>query len=310
MSHWLTESEPDEMLLFHYTKPKTFWSIVEGGEMWLSPYASTNDPRETKEWVAEVIMDVTDQDGEAQRIAADVRSLADSVLRGGARLACFTLDRHMTADAQPHSHFHRGWGRARMWLQYAGDHTGACLAFTRDVFVGQVDDHRPVRDGDMFSCGRVVYSDKPLKLAIKLVKIDRRDALGVLDDYQIERGVAGELYFTKNTEWVSETEFRVVVVHWNLPADQMREPLRIPHAPALRAIVLGERFPDADLDRLRAEMNRYPGVELVRCMWEGGSGSQVGAVANSSRPRPGDSRPEFGQSHLAPTAEAAAVHPR
>jgi hypothetical protein len=271
MGHWLTESEPDEMLLFHYTKQQTFWNIIRGGELWLSPYASTNDPRETKEWVAEVILDVRDKDGSAQRIADEVRSLADTILRGGARLACFTLDRTMTADAEPDSMFHRGWGRARMWLQYAEDHAGACFVFQRDVLVGQVDDNRPVRDGDLFSCGRVVYSDKSLRLAIKLVNIERQDALGILDDYQIERGVAGELYFTKNTEWASESEFRIVVVHWNLPEDELNRPLRIPHVPALRAVILGERFPDASLDRVRADIRQHRGVELARCFWEAGA---------------------------------------
>jgi hypothetical protein len=137
--------------------------------------------------------------------------------------------------------------------------------------VGQVDEYRPHRDGDLFSVGRVVYSDKPLRLAIKLVDIDHRDALGVLDDYQIRKGVAGELYFTKNTDWASETEFRIVVVHWNLPEDEISKPLRIPHGPALRAIVLGDRFSAKSVDRLREDIGEYPGVDLLRCSWEGGA---------------------------------------
>jgi len=133
MLHWLEDAAPDEMLLFHYTKEDKLRNILRGGELWLSPYAFTNDPRETKEWVADVITDASAGDRDTQRLADEVRSQADTILRGGARLACFTLDRPPTADAEPSSKFHRGWGRARMWLQYAGDHTGACLVFARDV---------------------------------------------------------------------------------------------------------------------------------------------------------------------------------
>lgn len=158
-----------------------------------------------------------------------------------------------------------------MWLQYARDHSGACLVFHRDVLIRQVDDHRPVRNGDLFSVGRVVYSDKSLRLAIKLVDIDRQDALGVLDDYQIEKGVAGELYFTKSTEWESETEFRIVVVHWNLPSDELSRPLRIPFGPALAAVILGERFPASDLDRVLEATRHYAGVEVLLCRWESGA---------------------------------------
>src|SRR5687767_14349603 len=108
----LTGSEPNETLLFHYTKRETLWKILEGGELQLSPYASTNDPRETKEWVAEVIHEARDTDKTTAQVADEIRNLADSVLRGGARLACFTLDREMLEGAEVDSLFHRGWGRA------------------------------------------------------------------------------------------------------------------------------------------------------------------------------------------------------
>lgn len=267
----LTASEPDEFLLFHYTKFKTLLKILNSGEMRLSPYASTNDPRETKEWIAEVIADATKSGDDALLIADEVRRLADPILRGGARLACFTLDRKAGFAADAGALFHRGWARARMWSQYAENHRGACLVFQRDQMVGQVDEERPIRDGDLFSCGRVVYEDKPLRVAMTLSGVHPSGALEVLDSYQITRGVAGELYFTKNTDWSAENEFRIVVVRWNLPWEELNDPLDIPYGPALRAVVLGERFPDSNLKELQEELARFPDVETWQCTWEGGS---------------------------------------
>jgi hypothetical protein len=271
MNHWLADDGRDPMLLFHYTRAETLDKILDGGRLRLSTYASTNDPRETKEWVAEVVLAAELERPDLLVEAQEARRMADRILRRGARLACFTLDRAPAPGAEIGSLFHRGWARSRMWSQYAEEHSGACLVFRRDVMVEQVDRHRPLADGDLFSCGAVTYLDTPLRIPLVMAEVAARGVLEALDDLQVRRGVAGELYFTKNTDWASEEEFRIVVVRWNLPLPELDNPLDIPFGGALRAVVVGDGYLEANLPGLLHRMAGYPEVEIVRCSWEGGA---------------------------------------
>ena len=57
IDHWLSDDEPDDNLLFHYTRERKVRNILLTQVLRLSPYAFTNDPRETKEWIAETIIE-------------------------------------------------------------------------------------------------------------------------------------------------------------------------------------------------------------------------------------------------------------
>lgn len=270
-NHWLADGEPDEMLVFHYTKLETAEKILTTGRLRLGPYTSTNDPRETKEWVAEMTLAAGGVSEETLHEADVAGEKADQLLRRGARLACFTLDRSPRTEAAPGSLFHRGWARANMWAHYADRHRGACLVFRRDEIVGQVDDHRPHADGDVFSCGRVNYADMPLHIALLMADVRDRGIADVLDNLQTRRGAVGDLYFTKNSDWSSEQEFRVVVVRWAIPQEEWEVPLDIPFGNSLLAIVLGEAATEPGVAAVRSALERHPTAALLRCRWDRGA---------------------------------------
>ena len=274
--HFLQEQDIDDQLLFHYTSPSTLKAILANGTLRLGPYADTNDPRETKEWVPLFTM----RDGptrpderyltralEASEAAARA---TDRYLRQGARVACFSLDRERSDGATEGTLFHRGWARARMWEQYADQHTGACLVFDRSRLVRLVDEHRPTGDGDLFSCGRVHYVDRALTIELTWTAVVDDGIANVLDDFQIRRGVADHLYFTKNTDWMSEEEFRIVFVEWDVSDETANTPITIPYESSLLAVVLGEHFPETELDLLRGQKGMSNEVELLSCQWSSG----------------------------------------
>lgn len=265
----LVSEAPEQWLLFHYTSLENLWNILASGEIWLKPYAKTNDPRETKEWVAEVRVEAGASD-ETRRLAKEIPQRFDHLLHGGARLVCFSRDRARGDDAAPDSLFHRGWAIAPMWHHYGSGHKGACFVFDWPELMEIVDTYRPFENGNLFSCGDVEYSDEPLEMVIDLSEIAETDADGVLDEYQIARGVASRLYFTKNKFWSYENEFRIVVVRWDVPSGEVLREVRIPFGPALKGVILGEQFPDERLDELRGSVAPHTDVEILRATWERG----------------------------------------
>lgn len=57
----------------------------------------------------------------------------------------------------------------------------------------------------------------------------------IVDDMTTARGVVGNLYLTKNRDWESEREFRVIdIVLWDLPDEELDDPLDVPYAARLR----------------------------------------------------------------------------
>ena len=275
--HVLQNQEVDDQTLYHYTNASTLAKILENRTIRLGPYSQTNDPRETKEWVPLFTMPPGPGRPAERYLANSVEdSLAaqlatDRYLRRGARLACFTLDRKRADNATEGTLFHRGWARARMWEQYSEEHAGACLVFGRGELVRLVDGHRPHGDGDLFSCGRVSYVDQALTIPLPWMDVVEQGIDAVLDDFQIRRGAASHLYFTKNTDWRSEEEFRIVYVEWNVSDDETDQPLLIPYESSLLAIVLGEHFPTSELEALRSRKVIPGDVDVLRCEWHSGA---------------------------------------
>jgi hypothetical protein len=190
----------------------------------------------------------------------------DRLLRRGARLACFAHDRERLTDAAAGTLFHRGWARARMWHQYSLQHTGACLVFDRTELLSAVDQQIPHEPGDLFTYGKVAYRDQPLTIPLSVPQLAERDIEAVLDDFSVRKGAAEHLYFTKNTDWESEQEFRIVVVRWNVPDRSVDDPIDVQFGNALRAIVFGDRF-TGDIAEM---LSGRSGVDALRCRWGDG----------------------------------------
>jgi Protein of unknown function (DUF2971) len=274
--HFLQDQEVDDQKLYHYTSPSTLDAILENRTIRLGPYSQTNDPRETKEWVPLFMM--PDGPGRpAERYltnslesSKEAALATDHYLRRGARVACFTLDRQRASNATAGTLFHRGWGRASLWQQYAGRHGGACLVFDRSQLIELVDEHRPFNDGDLFSFGRVHYVDQAMTIHLPWMDVVDDDITSVLDNFQVRQGAADHLYFTKNTDWSSEEEFRIVYVQWDVCDEDVDLPIDIPYESSLFAIVFGEAFPDTELNDIRNRKGIPDNVDLLQCKWSSG----------------------------------------
>jgi hypothetical protein len=270
--HRLQLQEIDDNLLFHYTPPTSLEAILKNWTLRLGAYANTNDPREQKEWRAGFVIPTAGGRPPEQYLrfaresGDEVDQATDRLLRRGARLACFAVDRVPLPDAAAGCLFHRGWARARMWQQYAKKHTGACLAFDRTGLLEAIDEQLLHHDGDLFFWGRVEYQDQPLTIPLRVPDLVDIGIEKALDDLQTRKGTAQHLYMTKNTDWESEQEFRIVVVRWNVPKSEANVPIKIDFRGCLKAIVLGEHFA-GDIATL---LGTRTGVDVLRCWWGDG----------------------------------------
>lgn len=272
IKHFLTEPpSSSKPLLYHYMKADHLESVLRNGELWLGPWTRLNDPRERKSWTADdLVMPAVGVGLDSLEAQQAVEDEVDRVLRRGARLACFTQDGAPTAGAASDTYFHRGWGRAAMWDRYADEHRGVCLVFDQVELLSRVEESVPDRDGNIRTWGSVRYVDAPLYVPVAGAFKSVGDLRVALDEMTSQHGVVNDLYMTKNRDWESEREFRVVVVGWNLPDAELDEPLVVPIRDCLRAVVVGEA---GDVDSAAALVHSAgaSGVDVLRCGWVAGA---------------------------------------
>jgi hypothetical protein len=255
--------EPGENFLYHYTSAATLALILDSGKLRLGPYSQTRDPRENKEWLASFsATENEDLSPDSWDMFSALSSL-DAAIRQRAKLACLTLDQPNSSVLAFHSA--RGYGRARMWEQYADNHRGAVLIFRHESLDQAVENSlgQHVR----FQ-GPVTYSDDEWHVdrAMRFRVQDTRtpEALALAAEATIKSHGA-ELFFGKNIDWATEREYRYVVL-----SDEPAE--FVPIKESLAGIVVGMDFPpqEASVLRYRLEKLGCPGMHLAQLRWHNG----------------------------------------
>jgi hypothetical protein len=259
-------------LLFHYASAASLEAILASGNIRLNTLDRMNDPRERKDWVArDLVVPEGDLDWSMLAEQGAVADEPNRLLRLGARIACFTQEREPLPGADPDALFHRGWARARMWHQYAAAHTGACLVFDMTELVDAVDSARKIGNGDVFSISPVRYADKPLRLPLFGAFADVAAIQSALDDLTSDGKQIADLFFSKNTDWQSEDEVRILVLLWAPSSAIALEPLDLPYGDSLKAIVLGEDFGDPAWFRAAVADRGLSEDDVLRADWVDGA---------------------------------------
>lgn len=228
----------------------------------MGTFGQTNDPREAKQWLPS-LSTTNDFGALGNQEFADLLAALDSRLRLRAKVLCLTRDRTATDEIGLHA---RGWARARMWSQYAADHAGCCLILDAEALRGRVNDS--AGDASWFH-GAVNYADRAVAgsdgiLSFSLELLRERGVETVANEY-IESHWSS-LFFTKNTDWQSEEEFRFVILddkseHW------------IDIRDCLRGVVVGSEFPNTELSVLPGRLERLglDRLPVAHLSWHNGS---------------------------------------
>ena len=226
----------------------------------LSVLASMNDPRESKDWILHTVRSKSGA-------TVDRKALDEAVAgyKRKVRIGAFCRDQPSTSDNEPSV---RGYGRPRMWAQYADNHRGVCIVLDR----GRLDqairrkypDHGDswVRDGEV---EYVTSYNDPASIAIEYRE---GGVQACVTEYFTRYG--GSLFFTKHVDWRDENEFRWVY----FDADESgtgstgNELSYVDIRGSVVGLVLGGDYENSHLPiaRMFAEYFRLNG-NIVRCQW-------------------------------------------
>jgi hypothetical protein len=219
---------------YHYTTSKAaFKHIIPSGELRFSSLARLRDPVENKDWVQTLWTSASWPTGDVRRLQDLTRRVLDET-----KILGFTLDAPIEGRSPAHA---RGYARPRMWEQYAENHAGACLVFDRDSLASSL---TSALAGLQAISHEVTYSDVPLPghtgahsvVAAALTQAGDGDIVQGLRRHLVEH--APELFFRKLEDWITEREYRYVILD-NDSSDRTSS-----YGAALRAVIVGERFPD------------------------------------------------------------------
>jgi hypothetical protein len=219
---------------YHYTaSAATFEHILPSGQLRMSSLRCLRDPVENKDWVQGWFTSASWPPADVARFGAAKDRVLDET-----KVVSFTLD-EPTGNRSPQ--YARGYARPRMWEQYAENHAGVCLVFDRKLLDEWFKVGLPARKHTISH--DIVYSDSPLPgheaartlHAVQLIEAGGEDLeVGLRKHLEIH---ALELFFRKLEDWSTEHEYRYIVF------DKDSVETQILFGDALRAVIVGERFP-------------------------------------------------------------------
>lgn len=215
--------------IYHYCKLCIATKyILPRQQLLLAPLKNTNDPRENKSFVFATTSLRPLPNWEERN--AEI----SEILREDCKLICFSRDDR-----------YFGYESSRMWAYYGGNHKGLCLELDRDEFIREnanVIDPNLLRDVEYYEFDykwtphkKVDYTiAEQMGLTSYLHNIFRQEHMQYL-------------YFTKNKEWESEREVRLI----NFSGNTQNEYCSIKRS--LRNIFCGVDFDQSELAMLATQ---------------------------------------------------------
>ncbi len=292
-SEMLTASNSDglyvldskDRYVYHYTKSRRAVRILRSGQLRMSPFIETIDPRENKDWVFSV---GAQQPQEFAGVSIDeteevMRDSATKLAKNRCKLLCFTEDdeRAVPGGIGNNTIYSRGFCHPRMWAQYADGYEGVCMIFDRRELQQIIENS--FRGNSLLFQGAVTYRNKrqvaqwandPFTLDFDSIRgrgleITIRDHI---DHYW------RELFFEKAEDWANEREFRWLA--W-VAADEAHF---VPFSTSLKAIIVGHAF-DNQLGHTLMEYRDQHDVHVAQLHWQNGVPFLWGYVVSAERRR-------------------------
>jgi hypothetical protein len=250
----------DEDLLYHYTSaPIAVESILRTGELRLGQFAFTNDPRESRSWQMSASLP-DDYDLEPEDFLK-LSEEADGVLRRSVKLACFTQDDFPRDDRDGASG--RGFAHSSLWSHYGGGHRGVCIGFRRDLLDRLESELSQL--GDYFH-GPVHYVDDASP-PYEATHVD----MGQVEEFGLDAVLTvrirknwEQLFFIKDQDWVTEREYRCVVLN------PVPGPIYIDVSDHIRAVILGDSFPTNQVATVHYAVEAFKNVEVATIRYQNG----------------------------------------
>lgn len=287
--------------IYHYTTASILLSyIIPFGRLRFSPFKSSIDPRERIPLalalsVREVPgytedgLPVDDPDGSK---FATINDIANEIARQKVQMLCFTNSYEpLHPGFQMDRDGDRGWAQAAMWTHFGGRHSGVCLEFDRSALLSNLE--RATKNSVGILNGDVHYPNSG----------DRSKYLSNLEVDSIQQATRERIYghlaqnstaafFTKDSNWSYEDEFRVVAL------TECGEPVFAPIEGSLKRVILGDQVDPGMAEAIRWALGQSGiEVEVERMFWhpsatfgplrlEPAAGNSTPPTSVASRPAP------------------------
>jgi hypothetical protein len=192
--------------LYHYTTLETaLVHILSTQHLRLSPFSKMRDPREYKEWIPGAVGYATGSLGEDFTRGHATQAARANQLRDEFKLLALTTDSERANEGV----YGRGFARSRLWDAYAGRSAGVCLVLNKEEALRVI---APQLDAlGTAAHGQVCYENRTLDSSIMMQFEDIYSGRAEATAERIAAEHLEEVFFTKNTEWESEREYRFVV---------------------------------------------------------------------------------------------------
>lgn len=249
---------------FHYTKWKTASEhIVPSGRLQLSPYSQMRDPLEALAPMLGAGVSYAPGDQEAaQRMGRAHHEAQEEIgrLRSCTKVLSLTIDAEWAAKVPEYDRrFGMGWSRARMWEQYAENHTGVCLVFAKDAFKAVVLPQLHARSPDARGSA-VKYAKTGLAGSHASTILLSPDEAGSDQARRHLEKHATEFLFTKLSDWESEHEYRFV------EPSETPEYSYVEFGNTLLGFMAGHNFAES-LEREALTLAREHNIEARQILW-------------------------------------------
>ena len=226
-------SEKHSDLLFHYTKAETALAyILRSKRLKFGSLGDTNDPLENRPLTHLGTRNVpADKSGIPLAIEFKLPELRQE--RQKAKLACFCVTPNSNVPWKIRCYYDWGCYRSRMWSQYADNHKGVCLVFSKNELLLAVREWGHGRMIEPFE-DKIEYDNK-LKALADAINVSQAEN----PSDRIKARQKG-YYFCKRKDYEDESEYRMVVYH---EAFETEGSVLIPYKNSLKGILLGTNLP-------------------------------------------------------------------
>ncbi|MCW7551666.1 DUF2971 domain-containing protein [Endozoicomonas gorgoniicola] len=237
--------------LYHFTRKDTaIEHILDNQTLRFGDFKLTNDPQEYKSKMTSAI-GWGWEDSHLDKIAETTFSIEKLVKSSG----FISLCQNRYEDDQL---VEEGCLKSRMWSQYAENHTGICLVFSKQALMQEIENQ--LASEHQILSDYVTYKDPSVKLTSTALSVDGYQLSTcspeqMASDYIIDS--KDHVFFQKQPDYKDENEFRIVAVakHYKPVCGKF-----INFAQSLKAIILGDAFPKVYLPTIKAlcEKNNVP----------------------------------------------------
>ncbi|MGL5826125.1 MAG: DUF2971 domain-containing protein [Nocardioides sp.] len=248
--------------VYHFTRPDTFRShILPESRLRMSKFSKVNDPRESREWVCNLLVPDKLMDRDWDIVALSERFTA--YMKANAKLLCVTRDDPEFHPNRESYLYGRGYAHPSMWDRYADAHSGVCLVLDAEKLAEATNTAAGGR-GTLQSQA-VSYADQPsgevnayTLFGAELVEFGEDATFARHQSHHLDA-----LYFWKSKDWASEFEYRWVLL------DSSDDDVYVDIREALSGVIFGDRYPAHGPESAAASLEESD-VQLGRLKYRNG----------------------------------------